>query len=114
MFKGLDRIEAAIGGLSSQHKVISNNVANSHTPGYVRQSYNFSDVLGHMSNPFETELSRKMGSMAGSTFAQGDGHPVNLAQELVDMQKVFLNYSMVSRRASTVFSNLRRATQIGR
>lgn len=114
MYEGIDRIENIIGGLTGQQKVISNNVANTHTPGYVRQTYSFSDVLGNLNNPFETELSRKMGAMAGSTFAQTDGKPVNLAQEMIEMQKVFLNYSMASRRASTVFSNLRRATQIGR
>lgn len=114
MYDGINKIENIISGLSSQQKVISGNIANTHTPGYVRQSYNFSDVLGNLTNPFETNLSRKMGSMLNSSMVQTEGRPVNLAQEMVAMQKVFLNYSMVTRRASTVFSNLRRATQLGR
>ncbi len=114
MYDGIDKIGGMIEGLSQHQKVISNNIANSHTPNYHRQQYNFTDVLGTLNNPFETELSMKMGSMANSTFAQSTGKPVELAEEMVDMQKVFLNYSMVTRRISTVFGNLRRATQIGR
>ncbi len=116
MYESIDRIDRMVTGLTDEQKVISNNIANSHTPGYVRQEYNFADVLGNLNNPFETDLSRKMGSMKGSSFAQEEGiaKPVDLAREMVEMQKVFLNYSMVTRRASTIFSNIRRATQIGR
>ncbi len=114
MYDGIDRMDKLMTGLSQQQKVITNNIANTHTPGYVRQSYSFTDVLEDLHNPFENNLSHKMGSMKGQGFAQLESRPVNLAQELIDMQKVFLNYSMVSRRASTVFGNLRRATQLGR
>lgn len=115
MYDNIDHIDKMIGGLSQQQKVISNNIANTHTPGYVRQTYNFSDVLGNLSNPFETSLSQKMGSMMSSSFAQAeDGKPVNMAEEMIEMQKVYLNYSMVTRRVSTIFGNIRRATQIGR
>lgn len=114
MYESVDKVEKIISGLSMQQKVISNNVANVHTPHYARQTYNFSDVLSNLQNPFETDLSRKMGSMMGSVLAQETGQPVNLATEMVDMQKTFLNYTMVTRRASTIFNNIRRATQIGR
>lgn len=114
MYDSIDWIDKVIGGLSSQQKVLSNNIANTHTPGYVRQEYKFSDVLANLNNPFETGLSRKMGSMQNSSFVQEEGRPVNLAEEMVEMQKVFLNYSMTTRRVSTIFNNLRRATQIGK
>lgn len=114
MYDGIDKLDKVIGGLSAQQKVITNNISNTHTPGYTRQTYSFSDVLGNLNNPFETRLSQKMGSMAGSAFQSEEGQPVNLAQEMLEMQKVFLNYSMVTRRASTIFGNMRRATQIGR
>jgi flagellar basal body rod protein FlgB len=114
MYENIDKIDRIVGGLSEQQKVLSNNIANVHTPGYSRQQYSFSDVLGQLSNPFETKLSMKMGSVANSGLADGVGTPVNLAHEMIDMQKVFLNYTMVTRRASTIFNNIRRATQIGR
>lgn len=114
MYDGIDKIDKMITGLSSQQKVVSNNIANASTPGYTRQTYSFSDVLGNLSNPYETHLSQKMGSVIDTGMAESDGKPVNLAQEMIEMQKVFLNYSMVTRRATTIFGNLRRASQIGR
>ncbi len=115
MYEGVDNIERMIGGIANQQKVIANNVANAHTPGYAKQTYNFSDVLGRLSNPFETQLSQRMGSMKDSSFVEAeDGRPVNLSEEMVDLQKVFLNYSLVTKRVSTIFNNIRRATQIGR
>jgi hypothetical protein len=53
--------------------------------------------------------------MKDSSFVQEEGgRPVNLSEEMVDLQKVFLNYSLVTKRVSTIFNNIRRATQIGR
>lgn len=115
MYDSVDKIDGIIGALSSQQKILSNNIANAHTPGYVRQQYKFSDVLGNLENPFETKLSSKMGSMMHASMAQEEGgEPVNLANEMIEMQKVFLNYTMVTRRVSTIFNNIRRASQIGR
>jgi flagellar basal-body rod protein FlgB len=115
MYEGVDRLGNIVNALSEHQKVISNNIANTHTPGYTRQTYSFQDVLGNLNNPFETQLSSKMGSMQNSTLAQEtDGQPVDLAHEMVDMQKLFLNYTLVTRRMTTIFSNIRRASQIGR
>ncbi len=114
MYEGIDSIGQIIGSLSSQQKVISNNIANWNTPGYVRQEYKFSDVLGNLNNPYETDLSKKMGAMTNANFTETDGQPVDISKEMVDMQKTYLNYSLVTRRISTVFNNIRRATQIGR
>ncbi len=115
MYEDINRIDNIIAGLSSQQKVISNNVANAHTPGYVRQTYDFKEVLGQMDNPYENDLSRKMGSMKGTVFSETDGgQKVNLADEMINMQKVYLNYAMVTRRASSIFNNLRKAVQIGK
>lgn len=114
MYDGIDKMDRMVAGLTNQQKAISNNIANAHTPGYTRQTYSFSDVLGNMSNPYENRLSQRMGAMIDTSLGEDGGEPVDLAREMVDMQKVYLNYSMVTRRMSTVFGNLRRATQLGR
>ncbi|MEZ4573535.1 MAG: hypothetical protein R2857_01170 [Vampirovibrionales bacterium] len=65
---------------------------------YTRKTYSFTDVLGQLSNPFETELSRRMGSMMDNQFATDTGAPVIIAEELMDVQPgVALNQSMVTR-----------------
>lgn len=114
MFGNVEHIEGIVAGLGSRQKAISNNIANAHTPGYIRQEETFSDVLGRMRNPFETPLSRKMGTSVHTAMVQGSGESVELAREMVDMQKNFLYYSMTTRRMSSIFNNLRKASQIGR
>ena len=114
MYGEVNGLSSIISNISVNQKIAANNVANSQTPGYVRQVPSFSDTLGRLQNPFETNLSQQMGSLMPQTLARKTGQPVDLAEEFLLMQKYFLDYSVVSRRASTIFNNLRRASQIGR
>lgn len=102
----------AMRAISEKQKVNSNNLANAHTPGYTTQQVNFADLL-KTDNPFETALSAKMGSKMIEVTG-GTGLPVDIQKELIDMQKNMLFYSMATRRASTIFSTLKTASQIGR
>ncbi len=108
----ISNISHTLSAISEKQKVVSNNIANAHTPGYTAKSLNFADVLGQTNTPFETGLSMKMGKtidMTGET-----GVPVDLQKEMIDMQKNMLFYSMATRRTSTIFNTLRTASQIGR
>ncbi|MFX8715878.1 hypothetical protein ABTM38_19610, partial [Acinetobacter baumannii] len=81
-------------------------------PGYTAREVSFADLL-KTDNPFETDLSRKMGSKM-SEIASSTGQPVDLQKEMIEMQKNSLYYSMVTRRASSIFTSLKAAAQIGR
>jgi flagellar basal-body rod protein FlgB len=117
MIISIDQFGSMLNNIAQQQKIISNNVSNAQTPGYIREKVDFKSVMGQLDNPFQTALGQKMGSNADKLIVStGDPEDqgVDLAQEMLDMQKVFLNYSIVSRRATSVFNNLRRATQIGK
>lgn len=98
--------------ISNVQRMTSANIANAHTPGYTERSVSFSEIL-KTNNPFETALSQKMGSKL-SEMNTDTGNPVDLQKQLVEMQKNMLFYSMVSRRASSIFNALKGATQVGR
>ncbi|HEY9746930.1 MAG TPA: hypothetical protein V6C99_12010 [Oculatellaceae cyanobacterium] len=102
----------SLSAISERQRLASANLANAHTPGYTAKQVSFSDLLRE-DNPFETDLSRKMGGAMGALGAD-TGQPVNLQREMIEMQKNMLYYSMASRRASTIFNALRTASQIGR
>ncbi|MGE0201434.1 MAG: flagellar basal body rod protein FlgB [Candidatus Melainabacteria bacterium] len=108
----LGKIEHALGTISEYQRVISNNIANVQTPGYRAQKMNFADVLSAQNNPFETSLSRRMGSSRVDIATTGQ--PVDLQHEMIEMQKNNLYYNMATRWAATYFRNLRTASQIGR
>jgi flagellar basal body rod protein FlgB len=101
-----------LGAISERQKLTSANIANAHTPGYTARSINFADLL-KTDNPFETQLSQKMGSKLSEVSTE-TGVAVDLQKELIDMQKNLLFYSMVTRRASTIFSSMKAASQVGR
>ena len=102
----------SLAAISERQKLVSANIANSQTPGYTARHVSFSDLL-KTDNPFETALSQRMGSKL-SEMSTDTGMPVDMHQELIEMQKNLLYYSMVTRRASSVFSHLKTAAQVGR
>jgi flagellar basal-body rod protein FlgB len=105
-------IERMLSGLSQKQRVNTVNIANAQTPGYIAREMSFSDVLG-TNNPFETNMSQQMGGHM-QEIDQWTGAPVDMQKELVEMQKNMLYYSMVSRRASTIFTALKTAIAVGR
>ena len=115
MFSQIDYLGDITTGIARNQKIATNNVANAQTPGYMHQEATFTDVLGKMQNPFENDLSCKMGSMKDSQlFKKPGSHRVDIAEEMLNMQEYSEQYSLVTRRLSSIFSNLRRASQIGR
>lgn len=108
----LTGVIAALNAVSERQKVSSANLANAQTPGYTAKHVSFADLL-RTDNPFETQLSQEMGSQAMVSEADS-GQPVDIQRELIEMQKNTLFYSMVTRRASSIFNALRTAGQVGR
>lgn len=108
----IDVVLRSMAAISERQRLTSANIANAHTPGYTARSVSFSDLL-KADNPFETDLSQKMGSKL-TEMSTDTGTPVDIQQELIDMQKNLLFYSMATRRASTIFSSLKAASQVGR
>ena len=115
MFWQIDYLGSMTSGIARNEKIAANNIANAQTPGYVHQEATFTNVLGRLQNPFENDLSRKMGNIQDSQmFKKPGSHPVDIAEEMFNMQEYSEEYSVVTRRLSSIFSNLRRASQIGR
>jgi flagellar basal body rod protein FlgB len=108
----LQTVLTSLSAISERQRLTSANLANAHTPGYTARQVRFSDLL-KTDNPFETALSQKMGGKL-SEINSDTGMPVDMQKELIDMQKNMLFYSMVTRRASSIFNELRTASQVGR
>lgn len=108
----LQTVLTSLNAISERQRMTSANLANAHTPGYTAQHVSFADLL-RADNPFETALSQKMGSKA-TAISSDSRQSVDMQRELIDMQKNMLYYSMVTRRASSIFTSLRTASQVGR
>lgn len=109
--KGIQNTGRLLTLLSQNQAIITNNIANVDTPNYVKQNTNFEQVLGSIRSPIETELAKKVGPCP--LLSEGDGK-VNLETELMNMQKNFIYYSMVTRRAGSIINIVKNIGQIGR
>ena len=111
VFSELNSTNKIMNLISQNHSAITNNISNCQTPGYVKQNTNFADVIGSMRSPIETTLAKKMGP--SPSLMENDGKVV-LEEEITNMQRNFLMYSMVSRRAGALITIIKSTAQAGR
>lgn len=97
--------------ISQRQRALGTNLANVDTPGYVRKDISFSQYLGTMNNPLETELSIKMGP-SGLIEEQGEG--VDATHELAEMQKMSIMYAVASRKMTNLITEMKTVAGVGR
>jgi flagellar basal body rod protein FlgB len=110
-FKSLKVTGTLLSLITKNQTVVANNISNLQTPEYVKKNTNFEEVIGSIRSPVLTDLAKEMGP--GPTVSEGDGKVV-LEEELVNMQKNFLYYSVASRRAASLVTTLKAMAQVGR
>ena len=96
---------------AQKQKAISGNLTNIDTPGYVRKDIDFSQYLGTMDSPLETELSSKLGPSA-VILEQQQG--VNVNQELTEMHKNSMLYAVAARRMSGIITEMKTVINVGK
>ena len=97
--------------LSAKQQAISENLANMNTPGYKKKDINFAQYLSSHNNPLETKLSEKLGPSPMMTESGGE---VSSTDELMDMQKVQVFYTVATRQMTSVITQLKQVAQAGR
>lgn len=98
--------------ISAKQKAIGSNLANVDTPGYVRKDINFGQYLGSMNSPLETKLSSALGP--SGIVEDKSYEQVNPANELMELQKNSLLYSMATRRMSSIITQMRTVINVGK
>ncbi len=108
----LGKVNLYLDMVSQRQRALSANLANIDTPGYVRKDINFSQYLGTVNSPLETQLSSKLGPSA--IIEDRQVGPIDPAKELTEMQKNSLLYSVAARRMTTLISELRTVLNVGK
>ena len=98
--------------ISQRQRALGSNVANVDTPGYVRRDIDFSQYLGSMNSPLETKLSTELGP--SGVIEDRRKQDVDIAQELTEMQKNSLLYTMATRRMSNIITEMRTVINVGK
>ena len=98
--------------ISQKQKALGSNLANVDTPGYVRKDINFGQYLGSMNSPLETKLSGALGP--SGIIEERSFEEINPANELMELQKNSLMYSMATRRMSNIIAQMRTVINVGK
>lgn len=109
--KQLDKTNLILDLISVRQESISSNIANVSTPGYVRQDVSFETYIGKLNSPLETKMAKTIGQCPLLEEREGK---VNIAQELMAMQKNALFYSVATRRANSLIQELKTVAQVGK
>lgn len=96
--------------IAERHKALSSNLANMDTPNYVRKDISFSQYLSN-ANPLETRLSSMMGP--SPVIVESSKEKVNAANELTEMQKNAILYTIASRRMSNLITEFKTVINVG-
>lgn len=103
--------------ISQKQKTIGENLSNMDTPGYVRKDVDFSQCLGGLNgSSFETSLSAKYGSSASGfgVVQEKSGEDINPANELMELQRNSLMYTMATRRMSNIITQMKTVINVGK
>ncbi len=98
--------------ISQRQRALGSNIANIDTPGYVRRDIDFSQYLGSMNSPIETKLSTALGS--SGVIEDRREQEIDIAQELSEMQKNSLMYTMATRRMSNIITQMKTVINVGK
>ena len=99
--------------LVSQRQVaLGSNLANIHTPGYLRRDVNFNDYLGTMNSPLETKLSQKLGPSA--IIETKSDEEIRPDKELIELQNNALLYTVATRRMSNIITEMKTVINVGK
>ena len=106
----IGKTSLALGLIAQKQRTLSANLANVDTPGYVRQKLDFASYLG--TGELETKLVQRMGPCP--VFPDYEQEEINPANELTEMQRNAILYSMASRRMSNIISEMKTVINVGK
>lgn len=98
--------------ISQKQRALGSNVANVDTPGYVRRDVDFSQYLGSMNSPIETKLSTALGP--SGMIEDRREKEIDIAEELAELQKNSLMYTMATRRMSNIITEMKTVINVGK
>ena len=98
--------------ISEKQRALGSNVANVDTPGYVRRDVDFSQYLGSMNSPLETQLSSMMG--ASPITEERERAEINIAEEFTEIQKNSILYTVATRRMSNIITQMKTVINVGK
>lgn len=107
----LDKCSLMLDLVSQRQKALSGNLSNIDTPGYIRKDVDFSQYLGSMNSPLETQLSEKLGPSA--IIQDQQSKKVDSVYEMAEMHKNAIIYKTAAKRVTSALANIKTVISVG-
>lgn len=107
-----NKINLMLDLIAQRQRALGSNIANVDTPNYVRKDIDFQTYLGTMNSPLETKLSTTLGP--SGIIEERENERVDIANELNEMQKNSLLYTMATRRMSSIITEMKTVINVGK
>ncbi len=108
----IGKTSLALDLIAQRQRDLGSNLANVDTPGYVRRELDFSQYMGGATASLETKLAQRIGPSPMFDYEQNVD--INPAQELTEMQKNSLLYTMATRRMSNIITQMKTVINVGK
>lgn len=108
----MDSTGSILNLIAKKQKIIGENLANMDTPGYQRKDLNFGQYLADNSSTLEARVTERFGSPP--VFEGSRDELINPADELMELQKNSLLYTMATRRMSNIITEMKTVINVGK
>lgn len=108
----MGKVELMLDLVSQRQVALGDNLANVHTPGYVRKDINFGDYLSSLNSPLETKLSQRLGP--SGIIQEQSQEEIRPDKELLEIQNNALLYNMATRRMSNIITEMKTVINVGK
>ncbi len=98
-------------GVMQRQEVLSNNLANFRTPGYVRQDVDFGRLLTDLKSGM-TELEDGNSSKIARAKYQDNSKPMNLEKEMSSLYDNHLRYLLLVKSIGHHFEHMKKALEV--
>ena len=111
MFSQLNILNNAIRGVSENHRVVSQNIANVNTPGYKTQRLDFDQLteLLESANTPDDAISKVTVKTVEGLAERADGNNVDLEREVSQMKKNALLFQAYAQLLASKLDSMRQA-----
>lgn len=106
----IDKCNLMMDLAAHRQRALAGNISNMDTPGYIRKDIDFSQYLGSMNSPLETELSERLGP---SAIIQDQEGTVDVVHEMSEMHKNSIVYRTAVKRVSAALNALKTVIGVG-
>ncbi len=106
----IDKCNLMLDLAAQRQRALAGNISNIDTPGYIRKDVDFTQYLGSMNSPLETQLSEKLGP---SAIIQDQSGKVDSVHELSEMHKNSIIYRTAVKRVTAALTQLKTVINVG-